>query len=121
MDILDHPRTAGYVMIGSPPCFSAMKFGRMEGVPQNLMKDLKGDLLTLVIKFIIYLPIWMILQVCANQPYEHSCQIAAPLESIKKSLNATKVGLELFSVGLVVWYMWCIQVTDWARAKDQVE
>lgn len=33
----------------------------------------------------------------------------------------TQVGLELFSVGLVVWYMWCIQVTDWARAKDQVE
>ena len=31
---LDHPRTDGYVVIGSPPCISAMKFRHLERVPR---------------------------------------------------------------------------------------
>ena len=27
--------------------------------------------------------------------------------------------LELFSVGVVVWYIWCIQKKDWARAREE--
>ena len=30
----DHPRTDGYVVIGSPPCISAMKFRHLERVPR---------------------------------------------------------------------------------------